>query len=112
MKVINYNKLIRDKIPEIIKSCGKKAIVEKVSEDELLNYLNEKLEEELNEYKESGAIEELADLIEVVYAILDCKGITSEEFDDIRSTKNKERGKFKEGLVLLKVIEDDSYDSR
>lgn len=61
MKTIEYNKLIRDRIPEIIEKAGKQAIVEKVNGDELLKLLNIKLEEELNEYKESGSIEELAD---------------------------------------------------
>ncbi|WP_072974551.1 nucleoside triphosphate pyrophosphohydrolase [Tissierella praeacuta] len=61
MKTIEYNKLIRDRIPEIIEKAGKQAIVEKVNRDELLKLLNIKLEEELNEYKESGSIEELAD---------------------------------------------------
>ncbi len=112
MKITNYKKLIRDRIPEIIEGYGKRAIVEKASKAEFLNYLNEKLEEELLEYKESGAIEELADLVEVVYGILDYNGITLEEFNNIRHAKNKERGAFKKGLVLLKVIEDDGYDSR
>ena len=49
MKVIKYNKLIRDRIPEIIESSGKKAIVEKIKGEEWLNLLNKKLFEELNE---------------------------------------------------------------
>lgn len=82
-----YNKLIRDRIPEIIESSGKKAIVEKVDGDQLLELLNKKLYEELDEYNESGEIEELADLVEVVQAILEYKGIPLAEFDDIRERK-------------------------
>lgn len=107
MKAIVYNKLIRDRIPEIIEKSGKKPVIEKAGGEKLLELLNTKLEEELEEYKESGSIEELADLVEVVYGILDFKGITLKEFENIRKEKNKARGAFKEGLVLLKVLEDD-----
>lgn len=105
MKTIEYNKLIRDKIPEIIENSGKKAIVEQTSGDELLELLKIKLEEELTEYKESGDIEELADLVEVVYGILYHEGITIEEFEVIRKDKSDKRGEFKEGFLLKKVIE-------
>lgn len=71
MKSIEYNKLVRDRIPEIIEKAGKQAIVEKVGESQLIKLLNKKLEEELIEYLESGNVEELADLVEVVYGILD-----------------------------------------
>ncbi len=106
MKVIKYNKLIRDRIPSIIEESGKKAIVEKVKGEKLLEKLNEKLGEELKEYMESGNTEELADLVQVIYGILDYKKITLEEFESIRENKNKERGAFKEGLILTKVIEE------
>ncbi|MDR7856651.1 nucleoside triphosphate pyrophosphohydrolase [Tissierella sp.] len=105
MKTIKYNKLIRDRIPEIIEASGKKAVVEKVEGEELLNLLNMKLFEELNEYKQSGEVEELADLVEVVQAILEYKGISLEEFNEIREKKNIKRGRFKEGLLLVEVIE-------
>lgn len=106
MKTIIYNKLIRDKIPEIIEEAGKKALVEREDGQALLDLLNDKLTEELNEYKETENIEELADLVEVVYGILDYKGITIEEFEKMRLEKNKHRGSFKEGFVLLKVVEE------
>ena len=105
MKVIKYNKLIRDKIPEIIESSGKKATVEKIQGEELLNLLNNKLCEELKEYEESGEVEELADLVEVVHAILDYKKVGLEDFNRIREKKNKSRGAFKEGLLLIEVVE-------
>lgn len=105
MKSIEYNKLVRDRIPEIIEKAGKQAIVEKVGESQLIKLLNKKLEEELIEYLESGNVEELADLVEVVYGILDHKGVSIEEFERIRQEKNEKRGAFREGLVLIKVIE-------
>lgn len=106
MKNIKYNKLIRDRIPEIIESSGKTAIVEKVQGEELLGLLNKKLFEELKEYEESDEVEELADLVEVVQAILDYKGISIEDFNKIREKKNTARGAFKEGLLLIEVVEE------
>lgn len=103
---IIYNKLIRDNIPEIIQKSGKIAIVEIAEDEELLNFLNTKLSEELKEYNASGDVEELADLVEVVHAILDQKGVSIEQFKSIREEKNQKIGAFKKGLVLLKVIED------
>ena len=66
-------KLIRDKIPQIIEQSGKQAIIEEVSGKEYLELLNAKLGEELQEYLDSQSVEELADLVEVVYAILEIK---------------------------------------
>mgnify|MGYP001798461378 CR=1 FL=1 len=106
MSTIKYNKLIRDKIPEIIEKSGKQAIVERVEGDQLLELLNKKLLEELEEYNESGEIEELADLVEVVQAILEYKEISIGEFDYIRKKKKIARGGFKEGLLLLEVREE------
>lgn len=106
MKIIKYNKLIRDRIPEIIEASGKKAVVEKVEGKELLDLLNKKLFEELKEYEESGEVEELADLVEVVQAILDYKDISIEEFNKLREKKNISRGAFKEGLLLIEVVEE------
>jgi len=106
MKKISYNKLVRDKIPEIIEASGKKYTVESMDKKEHLNYLIKKLQEELNEYYENNEIEELADLVEVIYGILSLEGISIKDFHSMREKKNSERGKFKKGLKLLEVIED------
>lgn len=105
MTSIRYNKLIRDRIPEIIEKSGKQAIVQRVEGDQLLELLNKKLFEELEEYNESGEIEELADLVEVVQAILEHKGIALDDFDEIRERKKISKGGFKEGFLLLEVKE-------
>ncbi|MDP4182753.1 MAG: nucleoside triphosphate pyrophosphohydrolase [Bacillota bacterium] len=105
MKSKVYNKLIRDKIPQIIEKSGKHAVIEKVTGNEYINLLNEKLGEELQEFMESQSVEELADLVEVVYAILDCKKVSIEDFEAIRQQKVNERGAFKERLLLKEVIE-------
>ena len=100
-----YNKLVRDKIPQIIEQSGKQAIIKKVSGKEYLESLNAKLGEELQEYLDSQSIEELADLVEVVCAILDDKNISLQEFELIRKQKVQERGAFKEKLLLKEVID-------
>jgi predicted house-cleaning noncanonical NTP pyrophosphatase (MazG superfamily) len=106
MCAIKYNKLVRDKIPDIIEMAGKKVIIEKVDEAIYKKLLDEKLGEELQEYLCSDNIEELADLVEVVYAILDYKKVTIEEFENIRLKKAEERGAFRKRLLLKEIIEE------
>lgn len=106
MKKIKYNKLIRDKIPEIIEATGKDFKIKKMNEEEHLKYLNIKLKEEIEEYYEEYSVEELCDLVEVIYGILRLKGISVEEFHAIRERKADERGSFVEGLKLLEVTEE------
>lgn len=104
MKV--YNKLVRDKIPEIIAGDNEKICLTRVMQDEeYLQRLNRKLQEEVNEYIESGEIEELADLEEVLRAILDFKNVSYEKFEKIRKTKVDERGAFKRKILLISVSE-------
>ena len=98
--MIKYNKLVRDKIPEIIEADGRKCNVEVLSDDDFLKYLNCKLSEETNEYQESGNVEELADLEEVLRAILKAKGISYEDFEKIRIGKVEKRGAFDRKLLL------------
>ena len=91
-----YNKLVRDRIPEIIAADNGKTCVTRIMEDdEYLKTLNTKMQEELKEYLESGDVEELADLEEVLRAILDIKGVSYEEFEKIRDAKVDERGAWK-----------------
>ena len=103
MEIKKYNKLIRDSIPGIIEKSGKEAIVKKLTDEEYIKALNLKLGEELEEYIESGEVEELADIVEVIYGILDYKGVSIEEFENIRQNKADKRGAFKERLMLLEV---------
>ncbi len=106
MNVRIYNKLIRDRIPEIIEKSGNKPVVEKIGEEKYISLLNKKLDEELKEYLESQSVEELADLVEVVYALLDSKKVSIKEFEEIRLQKAAQRGGFKERLLLKEVIEE------
>ena len=104
MKV--YNKLVRDKIPEIImQNDGKECKTKILGDTEYLEALNTKLQEELKEYLESGAVEELADLEEVLRAILDAKKVSLADFEDIRQSKVNKRGAFKNKIFLESVDE-------
>ncbi len=104
--VKEYHKLVRDRIPEIIEAEGKKCEVRTLDDDEeYLLELNWKLQEELHEYQESGAVEELADLVEVAQAILRLKGISKKKFEGMMAEKREERGGFEERVYLVKVEE-------
>ncbi|MGB4313001.1 MAG: nucleoside triphosphate pyrophosphohydrolase, partial [Natronincolaceae bacterium] len=98
-----YNKLIRDNIPDIIRVGGKECTVETVEGEELIKLLNEKLQGEVDEYIVSNDIEELADIVEVIYGILHNRGVTVEELENIRLKKKGERGGFSKGIKLLEV---------
>lgn len=105
MPGIIYNKLIRDKIPEIIEKSGKKPIIELLGSEAYKKYLDIKLGEELQEYLEADSADELADLVEVIYAILKYKGIDRNDFECIRQHKADERGAFDKRLLLKEVLE-------
>lgn len=100
-----YNKLVRDKIPNIIEQAGKQCVVETLDNNDYFDRLNKKLAEELEEYNQDFSLEELADLLEVVYAILDYKKVSRDEFEKIRQAKLAERGGFTQRLLLKEVIE-------
>lgn len=99
-----YNKLVRDKIPQIIAASGKNCVTEVLQEDAYLQKLDEKLGEELAEYQESKSLEELADLLEVMAAVVKARGYTWEELERIRARKREKRGGF-EDRILLKESE-------
>lgn len=71
-----------------------------------MDLLNAKLGEELQEYLYSENVEELADLVEVVYAIVNDKGVSLQEFEGIRKQKVEERGSFRDKLLLKEVSDD------
>ena len=100
MKV--YNKLVRDKIPDIIKEKDNRDCVTEVLDDEkYLEELNKKLQEELKEYLESGEVEELADIEEVLRAILKTKKVSYENFEKVRKDKVEKRGAFDKMIFLI-----------
>jgi len=101
----SYNKLVRDRIPEIIQNEGKTCVTETLSDEEYLRMLDAKLDEELAEYHKDQNIEELADLLEVIYAAAKARGYTIEELERIRVAKAAERGAFEKRILLIEVKE-------
>ncbi|WP_291648027.1 nucleoside triphosphate pyrophosphohydrolase [Clostridium sp.] len=98
-----YNKLIRDRIPEIITADDKICEIEIVSGIEKQELLEKKLLEEVNEYLEDKNLEELADIMEVLFGLANELGYSEEDLIKKRNEKLKERGGFKEGIILKSV---------
>ncbi|MBQ7364710.1 MAG: nucleoside triphosphate pyrophosphohydrolase [Clostridia bacterium] len=98
-----YHKLVRDKIPEIIAASGKTATVQVLSEEDYQKAVDQKLSEELAEYYESASLEELADLLEVIYAAAVARGYTVAELHALREKKAAQRGGFSKKLLLTEV---------
>ncbi len=98
-----YHKLVRDRIPEIIAAGGGQCTTEILTQEAYLFMLHQKLQEELNEYLESGDAEELADLLEVMQATAAARGIQWEEVETLRKKKKAARGGFEKRILLKKV---------
>ena len=98
-----YHKLVRDKIPEIILAQGNVPRTEVYDDGGYSLALNQKLKEELDEYNENYDIEELADIVEVVLAIVQCKGVSLTDFEQMRLKKYRERGGFEKKIKLIEV---------
>ena len=97
-----FKKLVRDKIPEIIREKDNKTCTTEILDnDKYLEELNRKLQEELKEYLESGEVEELADLEEVLRAILKAKKVDYNNFEKIRKDKVEKRGAFDKKIFLI-----------
>ena len=106
MAHITYNKLVRDRIPEIIQSTGKSCTIETLSSEDYLRMLDAKLDEELAEYHKDQNIEELADLMEVIHAATIARGYTLEDLERARAEKATKRGGFEKRILLKEVYED------
>tara|TARA_Y100000310_G_C20093967_1_gene539584 strand:- start:141 stop:446 length:306 start_codon:yes stop_codon:yes gene_type:complete len=96
-------KLVRDKIPEIIRNNGEFPIISLLNDQKYELKLREKLQEEVNEFLESGEIEELADILEVLYALSDLKLVNKDELELLRQKKEDERGAFRNKIFLRGV---------
>ena len=102
---ILYNKLIRDKIPEIIENAGKEYEIHRADEQEYIEKLLLKVEEELAEFKEEPSIAEMADLFEVLDSVINYYDFDKQKIKNYQKKKRKERGGFEKQLILDKVIE-------
>lgn len=96
-----FNKLVRDNIPEIIKSQGEHPNIQILSEDRYLFELDKKLCEETQEYQESKEMEELADILEVIDAICQARGYSLDDLNELQKEKRKNRGSFSKRYFLV-----------
>ncbi|WP_317136389.1 nucleoside triphosphate pyrophosphohydrolase [Methanochimaera problematica] len=99
-----FGKAVRDKIPDIIRDSGSECSVEVLNE--LLFYvaMKKKLQEEVDEYKKTPCLEELADIMEVVYKLCEMEGFSIKELERVRLKKREERGGFDRSLYLKEIV--------
>jgi len=100
-----YDKLVRDKIPDIIHAKKKTPVTHTVFGTEYIKRLDQKLKEEVGEYLEKPSQEELADILEVIYTIAHVNNISREDLEKIRELKAEDRGGFKKRIVLERIEE-------
>lgn len=96
-----YNKLVRDKIPEIIAQQGESANIRILSDKAYTAALEQKLDEETAEFHKEKNLEELADILEVVYALADDLGCTKEDLLQVYNQKHEKRGGFQSRIFLI-----------
>ena len=105
MGSLHYDKLVRDKNPEMIRQAGKQPVTDTLSHEAMADALDRKLMEEVQEYLESKSVEEMADVLEVLHGIAYHKGISWDDGESARVGKRDERGGFEKGIRLLEVKE-------
>lgn len=91
-------KLVRDKIPEIIVADGKTPITRILDEEEYLCELDKKLNEEVAEYQGDKSLEEMADVLEVLFVICEGRGYSIDDLMAVKKKKQDERGSFKKRI--------------
>jgi len=101
-----FNKVIRDKILEIIQKDGYTCNIQTLSDEKFLVEIEKKLSEEVTEYQNDKNLEELADILEVIYRIAQLKGISKEELEKIRVKKLQDKGGFEKNLFLIDTSEE------
>lgn len=97
---MQYNKLVRDRIPDIIKSKGGNPTIHIADSDELRKRLADKLYEEVREFLNDWNVQELADISEVIRAFSEAIGSSPQQVEWVRQKKAQEKGGFSGGIVL------------
>ncbi|WP_144553509.1 nucleoside triphosphate pyrophosphohydrolase [Bacillus sp. X1(2014)] len=102
-----YNKLVRDRIPEIIQNTGKECSIKILNNEDYMKALQKKCFEELQEYINSKnndeALEELADILEIIHSLANYHGSSIRKVEELRQKKIKLRGGFKDRIYLMEV---------
>ena len=96
-----FNKLVRDKIPDMIRAHNETPFTRVLETEEYKKCLDKKLDEEIAEFREDHNLEELADILEVIYALCKAEGHTIEELHALQKKKNEERGGFDDRIFLI-----------
>ena len=95
---MEQGKLVRDKIPQIILADGKTPITRVLTDEEYLVELDKKLSEEVEEYQRDKSIEEMADVLEVLFAICEARGYSTEKLMHVQNAKREKRGGFEQKI--------------
>lgn len=103
MSRITHHKLVRDRIPEIIRASGKTCVTRVLDDAAYRAALDNKLTEELNEYQQDKSAEELADLLEVMMAVAEARGYGFGMVEQLRREKAEKRGGFRDRIWLEAV---------
>ncbi|MDZ5473268.1 nucleoside triphosphate pyrophosphohydrolase [Bacillus sp. 31A1R] len=102
-----YNKLVRDSIPQEIEEAGKKFTTRVLDQQEYIKELKKKSFEELEEYvnttNQEDALEELADILEIIHSLAEYHGVSIDKLEEIRQRKAAKRGGFKDKIFLIEV---------
>ena len=98
---MEFNKLVRDRIPAIIEAGGERPVTRILNDEEYLRCLEQKLDEETAEYHEGKNLKELADILEVVYALAEAGGHSREELLSVYEKKHEARGGFTDRVFLI-----------
>ncbi|MGM9949731.1 MAG: phosphoribosyl-ATP pyrophosphohydrolase [Lysinibacillus sp.] len=105
--MIELNKLVRDKVPFLVAKDGGSYSLKLLSPLEHQHEITKKMFEELTEYHEGSskevAIEELVDMVELIYSALKLHDVSIEEFEHIRQEKKKLKGGFEKGIYLHSI---------
>lgn len=101
---MKYHKLVRDKIPEIIKKHGGDPVTRIADDREYGRKLKEKLREEVKEFMRKESVEELADILEVIYALGAFKKVGRGKLEQLRIKKARGRGRFGKRIILEEVL--------
>ena len=96
-----YNKLVRDRIPEIMERNGEKPNIRILTDAEYTLALEKKLDEEVTEYHSDKNTEELADILEVIFALAEASGCSREELTQTYQEKHDSRGGFEKRYFLI-----------
>ena len=101
MKRVDHNKLVRDRIPEVIAAAGDRPTTRVLDKAEYIYELRRKLVEEVEEFNASDDAEELVDILEVVYTIASSMGVDPIQLDKMRNAKKDKSGGFEAKVYLI-----------